>query len=89
VNQRRRRHRGRRATDSNTFHRYGAIGDQTLYVGVLYAAGVNVDSLTYYIGAGGGAHCPLLRGLPRSGQEGGLGPLWPKPIGDQLQYSPP
>jgi hypothetical protein len=66
VNRRRRRRRGRRATDSDASHRYGAIGDRTLCVGVLYAAGVNVDSLT---------HRPLIERIARSRQEGGLGPL--------------
>jgi hypothetical protein len=40
-------------------HRYGAIGDRTLCVGVLYAAGMNFGSHTHYIGAGGGAHYPF------------------------------
>jgi hypothetical protein len=50
---------------------------------------VNVGSVAHYIGAGGGAHCPLIEGIAPDHQEGGLGPLWPKPIRDQLQYSPP
>jgi hypothetical protein len=46
--------------DSHASHRYGAIGDRTLCVGVLYAAGVKVGSLAHYIGASSGAHCPLI-----------------------------
>jgi hypothetical protein len=46
--------------DSDTSHRYIVIWNRTLYVGILYAAGVNIGSLVHYIDAGGMAHCPLI-----------------------------
>jgi hypothetical protein len=56
-------------------HRCNIIGDQTICVGVLYAADVNIGSCVYYIGAGSMAHCPLFEGIaPDQGREVDLVP---------------
>jgi hypothetical protein len=61
---------------SGASHRYGTIGDQTLYLGVLTLAAANFCSCAQHIGAGGGASGPLIKGLPSiRAWEGGLGPL--------------
>jgi hypothetical protein len=66
---------------SGASHRYNALGDRTLSVGVLYATEVKFGSCAHYIGTGGGAHCPLIKGItPDQGMRGGLGPLWPSPL---------
>jgi hypothetical protein len=66
---------------SGASHRCNAIGDQTLYVGVLYAIDVNVGSRAHYIGAGGGTHCPLFESIaPDQGREVDLVPCGPSPL---------
>jgi hypothetical protein len=63
------------AFDNDASHRCNIIGDRTIYVGVLYAAGVNIDSRAYYIGAGSRAHCPLFEEIaPDQGREVDLVP---------------
>jgi hypothetical protein len=49
---------GSNASDNGASHYCNIIGDQTLYVGVLYAAGVNVGSRAHYIDTGGEATTP-------------------------------
>jgi hypothetical protein len=67
--------------DSDTSHRYIIIGNWTLYVGILYAAGVNVGSLVHYIYAGGMAHCPLIERIaPDQGRKVDFVPCGPSPL---------
>jgi hypothetical protein len=50
-------------------------------VGILYAVETNFGSRANYIGASGGAHCPLIEGIaPDQGMGGGLGSLLPNPL---------
>jgi hypothetical protein len=48
---------------SSASHRCGVIGDQTLWVGVLFLVDVNIGLHVYYIGADGKTHYPLIEGI--------------------------